>query len=180
MINVITMIIIIVIIKIIWDFGLLRRWKTLKDFRDIWLCSLFDKYKYLGTTCGPYIQVEDLGRSEHIILSVIWWLVLTLLRTPFIQWLQTRDELSQYKNEAEKSTILHVTVHWRFCIFWDETPCSSLKVNWRFGGKYYLHLQGWRISQAVNQHETGSKHSPNVKELYNFMSQKMELFVTTA
>jgi hypothetical protein len=31
---------------------------------------------------------------------------------------------------------------------------SSLKVNRRFGGTYRIHLQGWRVSQARNQHET--------------------------
>jgi hypothetical protein len=38
-------------------------------------------------------------------------------------------------------------------IFWDITPCSRLKVNWRFGGTYHLHLQGRRISRARNQRE---------------------------
>jgi hypothetical protein len=33
-------------------------------------------------------------------------------------------------------------------IFWDITPCSSLKVNLCFGGKFRLHLQGRGISQA--------------------------------
>jgi hypothetical protein len=38
-------------------------------------------------------------------------------------------------------------------IFWDITPCSSLKVNWRFRETYRLHLQGRRIIRARNQHE---------------------------
>jgi hypothetical protein len=38
-------------------------------------------------------------------------------------------------------------------IFWDTTPCSSLKANWRFGGTCHLYLLGQRISQARNQHE---------------------------
>jgi hypothetical protein len=33
-------------------------------------------------------------------------------------------------------------------IFWDITPCSPVRVNWRFGGTYRLHLQGRRISRA--------------------------------
>jgi hypothetical protein len=36
-------------------------------------------------------------------------------------------------------------------ISWDKMPCSLLKVNWRFGGTYHLHLQG-RISRARCQH----------------------------
>jgi hypothetical protein len=38
-------------------------------------------------------------------------------------------------------------------IFWDITPCSPLKVNWRFGGTCRLHLQGQRISKARNKRE---------------------------
>jgi hypothetical protein len=34
-------------------------------------------------------------------------------------------------------------------VFWDITPCSTLKVNRRFG-KHRLHLQG-RISRAIYQ-----------------------------
>jgi hypothetical protein len=40
-------------------------------------------------------------------------------------------------------------------VFWD-MMCSPLKVNQCFGGTC-LHLKGWRISQARNQHEAGSK-----------------------
>jgi hypothetical protein len=39
-------------------------------------------------------------------------------------------------------------------IFWDITPCISMKVNRRFGGTYRLHLQGRRISKARNQSES--------------------------
>jgi hypothetical protein len=34
-----------------------------------------------------------------------------------------------------KEDVLKIT------IFWDITPCNSLKVNRRFGGTYRLHLQ---------------------------------------
>jgi hypothetical protein len=40
-------------------------------------------------------------------------------------------------------------------IFWD-TTCSRVKTNRRFEGKCRVHLQGWRLSQARNQHEAGS------------------------
>jgi hypothetical protein len=36
-------------------------------------------------------------------------------------------------------------------IFWDITPCSSLKVNRHFGRTYRLHLQSPRIIEAINQ-----------------------------
>jgi hypothetical protein len=37
--------------------------------------------------------------------------------------------------------------------------CSPLKVNRCFGETCLLHLQGWRISQARNQHKAGSRSS---------------------
>jgi hypothetical protein len=39
-------------------------------------------------------------------------------------------------------------------IFWDITPCSPLKVNWRFGETHCLQLQGRILSQARNQGES--------------------------
>jgi hypothetical protein len=39
-------------------------------------------------------------------------------------------------------------------VFWDTTPCSALKVNGSFGGKYRFHLQGRRISSARYQRES--------------------------
>lgn len=40
-------------------------------------------------------------------------------------------------------------------ILWDLMPCSLLKVNQRFGGIFRLHVQGWWVSRARNQHEAG-------------------------
>jgi hypothetical protein len=39
-------------------------------------------------------------------------------------------------------------------IFCDITQCSSLQANRCFGGTHRLHIQGRRISQARNQHES--------------------------
>jgi hypothetical protein len=55
--------------------------------------------------------------------------------------------------QSHEYIILHTT---RDSIFWDITLCSLLKVNRQFGGTCYLHLQGWRVSEARNKHETGS------------------------
>jgi hypothetical protein len=44
-------------------------------------------------------------------------------------------------------------------VFWDIMPNSTMKANRLFGGTCRLHLQGWRISQARNLHEVGSKQS---------------------
>jgi hypothetical protein len=44
-------------------------------------------------------------------------------------------------------------------MFWDITPFSSLKIDLRYAGICYLHLQGTIISQARNQHEVDCKKS---------------------
>jgi hypothetical protein len=48
-------------------------------------------------------------------------------------------------------------------IFWDMMPCSSSKVNLRFGGKYRLHLQGRRINRARDQRESRWQIEPVLK-----------------
>jgi hypothetical protein len=79
------------------------------------------------------------------------------------------------------------TVVMKSSVFLDMTPCSPLKVNWRSEGTYHLHLQGQRISQARNQHESrwkaedGRWHVPQkcqltLNGLHAIMSQKIELF----
>jgi hypothetical protein len=47
-------------------------------------------------------------------------------------------------------------------------------------GTCYLHLQGQTISQARNQHEAGSKQSLTFNRLQGIISQKVEVFITTA
>jgi hypothetical protein len=42
-------------------------------------------------------------------------------------------------------------LHMKCTIFWDITSCSPLKVNWRFGGTYRLHLQGGSKSRTRNR-----------------------------
>jgi hypothetical protein len=81
----------------------------------------------------------------------------------------------------------------KISIPWDIMPCSLLKVNWRFIGTWRIHLQGWKISQAKNKHEAGSKESIvscqvlffkpqlwnfglTLKGLHGAVNQKTELF----
>jgi predicted ATP-binding protein involved in virulence len=52
------------------------------------------------------------------------------------------------------------------------TPCSPLKVNRYFGGICRLRLQGKRIRQARNQHETDSNLLPACLAYYSTL--KME------
>jgi hypothetical protein len=42
-------------------------------------------------------------------------------------------------------------------VLWDITPYSPLNVTRRFAGKFRVRLQGWRVKQARNHHEAGSK-----------------------
>jgi hypothetical protein len=78
-------------------------------------------------------------------------------------------------------------------IFWDITPCSPLRVNRHFGGIYRLHFQGRKIIWARHQHESRwqaelwrwrwyvpPKRGLTLNELHGIMSQKTELFITTA
>jgi hypothetical protein len=51
-------------------------------------------------------------------------------------------------------------------IFWDITPCSTLKANRRFGATYSLHLQGRRISRATNEGERRWQAKPEDITLY--------------
>jgi hypothetical protein len=60
-------------------------------------------------------------------------------------------------------------------VFCDITPCSPLKVNQSFGGTCRLHLQDRRISQAKNQHETGSKQSNWLAKNLDFIGNRRDM-----
>jgi hypothetical protein len=70
-----------------------------------------------------------------------------------------------------------IRINMKRSIFWDTTPCSSLKLTWRFGGIFRLHLQDrrnkLRRKQAWNQAE-------NSALIHRVMSQTTEPFLTTA
>jgi hypothetical protein len=42
-------------------------------------------------------------------------------------------------------------------VFWVVTPCSPVKVHWRFGGTYLLNTRDRRINQARNQQKADNK-----------------------
>jgi hypothetical protein len=72
------------------------------------------------------------------------------------------------------------------CVLWGNKTCSTLKVNWTFGGTCHLHFQIWGTSQAREQHDVGikrnlpSKHQLTFTGLHGIVSQKTELFINTA
>jgi hypothetical protein len=45
----------------------------------------------------------------------------------------------------------------KISVFWDITLCSPVKVNQSSGVTCRLDLKGWRVIQARNQHQAGSK-----------------------
>jgi hypothetical protein len=48
---------------------------------------------------------------------------------------------------------INIYLSMKSSIFWDPTPCNTLKGNRRFEGTFLLDLQGRRISRARNQRE---------------------------
>jgi hypothetical protein len=60
-------------------------------------------------------------------------------------------------------------------IFWDITPCGSLKINRRFGGKCRHLLRPWRWRRHFPP-----KCRLTFNWLHGVISQKIELFITTA
>jgi hypothetical protein len=68
-------------------------------------------------------------------------------------------------------------------VFRNIMPCSQLKINRRLGATYRLHLQGPRINQDRNQHESSSKQSSEtsiLNGLHGAISRKIELFIIIA
>jgi hypothetical protein len=59
----------------------------------------------------------------------------------------------KYKENVGFEVIIAVVM--KSSVFWDITPYSPLKVNRRFRGTYWIHLQGGRISREKNQRESG-------------------------
>jgi hypothetical protein len=54
---------------------------------------------------------------------------------------------------------LHRSVAMKSSVFWDMILYSPVNIKWHFGRTYCFHLQGWKVSQARHQHDTGSKES---------------------
>jgi hypothetical protein len=72
--------------------------------------------------------------------------------------------------------------------FWNITRCSPLKSNYCFRGICHFHLQGQRIRQTSNQHESDecwSQYIPlkcwqTFNGLHGNISQKTKFVITTA
>jgi hypothetical protein len=69
----------------------------------------------------------------------------------FSQLVQSFHRTSHFFRFLNQRTVLKSSV------FWDKMPCSTLKINRRFGGTYRLYLQGRRINRARSQLESMSQ-----------------------
>jgi hypothetical protein len=63
-------------------------------------------------------------------------------------------------------------------VFWDTSTCIPLKVNHIFGGTCCFHLQGQRIRQARNEHESGTMQSCSACLTYS-STLKMQAIVSS-
>jgi hypothetical protein len=87
-------------------------------------------------------------------------------------------------------------IHKIIKLFWDKMPCNAVKVNWRFGGTYHLHLQIWRVRRLffvtvscwfllwlTLRYWTWRRYVSPKRRLtlpvYMVLSQKTELFTVT-
>jgi hypothetical protein len=47
-----------------------------------------------------------------------------------------------------KSKVL-TPVNIKITVFWEVKPCNPVDFHRRFGGTYYLHIQGWRCAKQA-------------------------------
>jgi hypothetical protein len=83
----------------------------------------------------------DLPRAYELMLSRK-----QAVSRKFVSW-------SDYNLEHSRSDV-RTAVIMNSSVFWDITPCISLKVNQRFGGTWCHYLPGRRISQVRNRRES--------------------------
>jgi hypothetical protein len=121
---------------------------------------------FLGECCSP--APISAGCSSVNIRRFILFCLLTILSILIYLYCSSVNSFSMLNCNILKFTpksspflqnhFSYRVVH-EHSVFWDKAPCSPVKVNWRFGWTYHLHLQGWKVSQARSQHEGGSKQS---------------------
>jgi hypothetical protein len=104
-----------------------------------------DIHYTLSTTCfGPFGHHQVCIFTAGCTANPLHWSMFTQCTYTLFCWI-TGVVL------IEINTTEHVL---KSSIFWDKTPCSLLKIKWRFGGTRRLHLQDQRLGQARNQGES--------------------------
>jgi hypothetical protein len=95
-----------------------------------------------------HIQVVAWKIWENRDNSQLWW-VMNRPRTVYL--LKTWVEHYRHSNLFTMPRTVNTLKN---SVFWDITPCSPSKINWRFGEICRLHRQSRRISQAIKQRES--------------------------
>jgi hypothetical protein len=76
-----------------------------------------------------------------------------------------------------RKALLYIILITKISTSWDTTLHSPLRINSRFRGTYCLYLQGWKVSQARDQYEAGSKQGfvsqLTLNEVHSIISQKI-------
>jgi hypothetical protein len=90
--------------------------------------------------------IEEWAKEEPSRLSACFCLFPAWLTSRHWKWRQYIPPKHWFLSESHGITTRKTSVFMKSPIFWDITPCRPLKVNWRFGGTFRLHLEG-RISR---------------------------------
>jgi hypothetical protein len=127
-----------------------------KDFEEFWY-KLYTK-----------IQWEKFGFDEYVTIITQFYMNLNSLLSNFLRnwWF--------YKNPIPAEDV-ELPETYKGSVFWDLTPCNPVKVSWHFGGTCRLHFQlrRWRWHVPPKRRLTFAG-------LHAVLSQKIELFITTA
>jgi hypothetical protein len=70
-------------------------------------------------------------------------------------WINSR----KYSTEQNFMNATYTQVTLNSSVFWDTMPFNPLIIHTHLGETSHLHLQGRKVSQARNQHESGSKEN---------------------
>jgi hypothetical protein len=86
------------------------------------------------------------------------WTIIVIINVR--QWPgETTYELVFSLNADQRKSVFKSVMYLKSSFFWDITPCCSLKTSQYFEVTCHFHLQSWRVIQARNQPEGGSRQS---------------------
>jgi hypothetical protein len=122
----------------------------------------------------PVMSKLSVWRCPVILISTISLLFCYISHKNNFLFYSEREEVTGGCNKFDDWELLKKSY-----FSWNIRPCSPLKVNRHFGGKYGLHLQSRRISQERNHYEAVSL-SVDFQLITRRYTQKIELYITTA
>jgi hypothetical protein len=133
-----------------------------------WTWTRRAKVAYLTIKDRQYWKVTKVGRtcakSHWYMSNKLCWIILTFASIMLLdEW-----EIRVYRLALHYFEVIfqHIYRYVRFLmsvtkkstIFWNVTPCSSVKYHVRFGGIYYLHLQGKRQARQPARSKQTTRH----------------------